>query len=43
MKKYDFSIAMMMGKCMCRCMCVTFHTSKSDLFSTSATLSHVSA
>ena len=35
MKKYDFGIAMMMWKCMCCCMCVTFNTSNSDLFSTS--------
>ena len=35
MKKYDSGTAMMMWKCMCCCMCITFHMSNSDLFSTS--------
>ena len=34
MKKYDSGTAMMMGKCMCCCMCVTFSRSNSDWFST---------
>ena len=35
MKKYDSGTAMMSRRCMCCCMCITFDTSKSDLFSTS--------
>ena len=35
MKKYDSGTVMMSRKCMCYCMCITFNTTKTDLFSTS--------